>query len=283
MSSDWDAMSHFTPLDELIQVIYQGSARFVIISSVDDTSWNVHIGLTGGDGRWWRGSWTEKDVRDAVGAKVSGFLLDSFVEKLADTFVKGEISIGDWSSAAGAPIKLVFGSQAKTPISVPLQELPPREAAAYATKVFVEIALQAQSRKCSLHPTSYDVPVALQTPAASSSSSRTHNHRSPESVDTHHHSPNRTKGKAKAPEANPESHNRSKRKADTAEDEIQALKAELEKTKRQNHAIMTTPAKLLSVNKPKAATSRAKGMSLANPTKKARKYKPIEFASDEDE
>ena len=38
------------------------------------------------------------------GSKVSSFLLDSFVEKMADTFIKGEISIGDWSSAKGAQI-----------------------------------------------------------------------------------------------------------------------------------------------------------------------------------
>ncbi|KAI0645481.1 hypothetical protein C8Q79DRAFT_910074 [Trametes meyenii] len=279
MSSDSDAISHFTPLDELIQVIYQGSARFVIISSVDDTSWNIHAGHAGDEGRWWCGRWTDKDVRDAVGARVSGFLLDSFVEKLADTFVKGEISIGDWSSAAGAPIKLLLGSQAKTPITVPLAELPPREAAAYATKVFVEIALQAQSRKCSLHPTSYDSPAALQTLAGY----RTHGRRSPEHLNTQPYSPSKTKGKGRALETNPESHNRSKRKASPAEDDIQALKAELDNIKHQNHAIMTTPGKLLPVNKPKAAASRIKGMSLANPTKKARKYKPIEFASDDDE
>lgn len=38
------------------------------------------------------------------GSKVSSFLLDSFVEKMADTFIKGEVSIGDWSSAKGAQI-----------------------------------------------------------------------------------------------------------------------------------------------------------------------------------
>ena len=37
---------------------------------------------------------------------MSGFLLDSFVEKLSDTFVKGEISIGNWASEKGAPIQV---------------------------------------------------------------------------------------------------------------------------------------------------------------------------------
>ena len=63
MSSDSDVISHFSPLDELIQAVYQGSARFVILSSVDDASWTVHVGLTGEEGRWWRGRWTDKDVK----------------------------------------------------------------------------------------------------------------------------------------------------------------------------------------------------------------------------
>lgn len=128
MSSDSDTISHFTPLDELIQVIYQGSSRFVIISSVDDAAWTVHVGLTGDDGRWWQGRWTEKDVREVIvrspalrfipkrsksaldaspqGSKLSGFLVDSFVEKLADTFTKGELSIGGWSSDRTAPLQV---------------------------------------------------------------------------------------------------------------------------------------------------------------------------------
>ncbi|KAI0329216.1 hypothetical protein GY45DRAFT_913537 [Cubamyces sp. BRFM 1775] len=273
MSSDSDALSHFTPLDELIQVIYQGSGRFVIISSVDEFSWTTHVGLTGDDGRWWRGRWTEKDVREVIGSKVSGFLLDSFVEKLSDTFVKGEISIGNWTAEKGAPIQLVLGTNAKTPIKMELVELLPEDAAAFATKVFVEIALQAQSRKCRLHPTLYDAPAAA--PALTEPSSHLRSH-----------SPSGAKGKGKASDAKSVSDARYKRKAEEAEEEIQALKAELEKAKRQQNAIMTSPSKLLSVAKAKATpatATKARGVSLANPTKKARKYKPIEFASDDDE
>ena len=127
MSSDSDVISHFSPLDELIQVVYQGSARFVILSSVDDASWTVHVGLTGEEGRWWRGRWTDKDVKKQFvsllvmnisietlnllwplnkGSGVSSFLLESAVEKLADAFVKGQLTIGDWSSAKGAEIQV---------------------------------------------------------------------------------------------------------------------------------------------------------------------------------
>ncbi|KAI0737510.1 hypothetical protein C8Q80DRAFT_1114915 [Daedaleopsis nitida] len=285
MSSDSDILSHFTSLDELIQVIYQGSSRFVIISSVDDASWTVHVGLTGTEGRWWQGRWTEKDVKNTVGSKVSSFLLESFVEKMADTFIKGEISIGDWSYAKGADIELVLGTSAKTPIRVPLTELPPSEAAAFAVKVFAEIALQAQSRRCRLHPTTSaayepDIPrahISRRSP-------------SPEPVmRTKHSSPPRTKGKDKAKaKATPEvestaSETQYKRKAEEAEEQIEALKAELQKAKRKQDAIMTSPSKLLPLPKTKvAAVTRPKGASLANPTKKARKYQALEFESDEE-
>lgn len=54
---------YFSALDELIQIVYQGSAKFVLISGVDYTSWTVHLGLSGPEGRWWRGKWTDEDVK----------------------------------------------------------------------------------------------------------------------------------------------------------------------------------------------------------------------------
>ena len=53
----------FGCLDELTQVIYQSVHRFVILSSVTDDEWSVHVGLADADGRWWRGSWSEDDVK----------------------------------------------------------------------------------------------------------------------------------------------------------------------------------------------------------------------------
>lgn len=62
-SSDDDSFSsHFAALDELVQLIYQGPSKFVVLSSVNDAGWTVHLGLTGHSGRWWKGTWTEKDV-----------------------------------------------------------------------------------------------------------------------------------------------------------------------------------------------------------------------------
>ena len=61
-SSDEETFgSLFSPLDELIQLIYQGTSKFVVLSSVTDAGWAVHLGLTSSGGRWWEGRWTEKD------------------------------------------------------------------------------------------------------------------------------------------------------------------------------------------------------------------------------
>lgn len=54
---------YFSALDELIQIVYQGSAKFVLMSRVDCTSWIVHLGLSGPEGRWWRGKWTDENVK----------------------------------------------------------------------------------------------------------------------------------------------------------------------------------------------------------------------------
>ena len=65
--SDADILSHFSVLDELIQLIYQGAEKFVVLSAADDDSWTVHVGLSSSDdGRWWKGSWQEKDIRKFV-------------------------------------------------------------------------------------------------------------------------------------------------------------------------------------------------------------------------
>lgn len=122
--SDADVLSHFSVLDELIQLIYQGAEKFVVLSAADDDSWTVHVGLSSSDdGRWWKGSWQEKDVRKFVvcflldvfvspaelfvqGQKTSSIVLESFAERLAQTFVQGDLEIGGWSSEKDAEISV---------------------------------------------------------------------------------------------------------------------------------------------------------------------------------
>ena len=67
MDSDEETFgTQFASLDELIQLIYQGAHKFVVVSAVNHTGWTVHLGLTGSSGRWWEGRWTEKDFNDFV-------------------------------------------------------------------------------------------------------------------------------------------------------------------------------------------------------------------------
>ncbi|KAH0827322.1 hypothetical protein J3R83DRAFT_3948 [Lanmaoa asiatica] len=61
-----DILSHFGELDELIQVIYQGFDRFIVLSAVSGSSWTVYVGLKGPEGRWWRGSWSAQDISQFV-------------------------------------------------------------------------------------------------------------------------------------------------------------------------------------------------------------------------
>ena len=72
MSSD--VLSHFGGLDELIQIIYEGVERFVLLSKVDYESWTIYLGLQGPEGRWWRGCWLEKDILQLT---VRGYVMHS--------------------------------------------------------------------------------------------------------------------------------------------------------------------------------------------------------------
>jgi hypothetical protein len=120
-----DVLSSFGCLDDLIQVIYQSVHQFVVLSSVSDV-WTVHLGLADPEGRWWCGSWKEDDIlhvvvrtlhlslsstlhdrQDVQGSKPSNKLLKTFAEKLAETFIKGELYVGDWDARRGATIKVI--------------------------------------------------------------------------------------------------------------------------------------------------------------------------------
>ena len=61
-----DVLSHFAKLDELIQIVYQGFDRFVVLSHVNESAWTIHLALKGPAGRWWRGSWSAQDIHHIV-------------------------------------------------------------------------------------------------------------------------------------------------------------------------------------------------------------------------
>ncbi|KAH9941029.1 hypothetical protein B0H21DRAFT_753682 [Amylocystis lapponica] len=279
-----DVFSHFSPLDELIQVIYQGTSRFVVLSAVDDVSWTVHVGLSGG-GRWWSGRWAERDVHKAVGSAKST-KLEAFAERLADIFVQGELHITDWSPEKGARINLTLGAGSKTPAHVPLAELSGEAAAAFATTVFTEIAIQAQSRKCQLHPSPYEVPSTTSLlrreptlPQPSFSSTRTSEDSTDEVQALRAELAKARDQQTLLTRTASLTEERYKRKA---EEQLRVLKAKLTKTEDDKAA--TDSSKLVSIAKGSRGSAAAphKGASLANPSRKARKYQALEFGSDED-
>ncbi|KAF9231402.1 hypothetical protein BU15DRAFT_56167 [Melanogaster broomeanus] len=235
-----DMLSHFGGLDELIQVIYQGFDRFVVLSQVNDSAWTVYLGLKGPEGRWWRGSWSEKEITQLIGSKASSRVVENFADKLSETFVNGELSVGDWIPDHGARINLTVGPTSKKPLHVPLVELSPTEAASNATALLSEIALQAQSRKCRLNPATFSAPTATTAGPSRAAPAR---------------------GAEPAPAAPPADQE--------AQRKIMALEAELAEVK----------ATTVGEPDQKVATSARppKGASLANPHKKARKYQPVEF------
>ncbi|ESK93653.1 hypothetical protein Moror_1470 [Moniliophthora roreri MCA 2997] len=168
-------LSHFGCLDELIQIIYQNVNRFVLISSVNDEQWTIKMGLTGSEGRWWSGSWSEGDILAIIGSRPSATLLEKFAQKLADSIIQGEIFVSNWDPSPGAEIKLTLAPGSKKPMHVPLTEISTAEAACFAANLFSVIALQAQSRKCQLHGTSIPSGASLSfvstnAPSASSKS-----------------------------------------------------------------------------------------------------------------
>ncbi|KAF8160890.1 hypothetical protein B0H34DRAFT_698545 [Crassisporium funariophilum] len=270
MSSD--VLANFGCLDELTQVIYQSIYKFVVLSTVSSDKWNIHIGLAGSEGRWWQGSWSEEDISRIFGSKTSDKLLESFAEKLAETFIEGELCISDWSADKGAKIKITFGPSAKKPLHMPLVEMSPEDAAEHATKVFIDIAVQAQSRKCRLYPQTAEYsssvpPLPVHTTKHSKrkeSSPESHSRRTALKQEA---APSTSHKLAKKPSA-------SELEVKAAQEEIKSLKSQIERQKQ-----IASP-----IQRPlPAAVSRPhKGASLANPNKKARKYQAIEFESDDE-
>jgi len=157
---------------------------------------------------------------------------------------------------------------------VNLLEMSPEDAAAHATSIFIDIALQAQSRKCQLYPSSTDYSApegqsssAFQTSRATLPIKRKEQESCLDNVDFG----NQAKFKTSILT---ESDSTVSTDVQAAQEEIKSLKSQLKNVKRKD----------TSVPEPLAApTSRFhKGASLANPNKKARKYQAIEFESDDE-
>ncbi|KAJ2931237.1 hypothetical protein H1R20_g5834, partial [Candolleomyces eurysporus] len=255
-----DVFSSFSALDELIQVIYQSIYKFVVLSSVTDDKWTVYMGLSDSEGRWWKGSWEDHDVHAVLGSKASDKLIEEFADQLAKLFVEGELYINNWSTAPGTQIKLTLGPSAKRPMHVSLEELSPSQAAEFATGIFLDIALQAKSRKCRLHGSS----ISYQSSSTSSVPLRAPQEAKP----TLQSCVSDSSKKSEPPIAS------SSRATGHAATAARTVETEPKADPAKKRA--TAPEKPAASPVPRPQ----KGVSLANPNKKARKYKAIEFESD---
>ncbi|KAI6000759.1 hypothetical protein EDD15DRAFT_1793101 [Pisolithus albus] len=249
-----DVLSRFGRLDELIQMVYHGFDRFVVLSQVDESAWTIHLALKGPVGRWWRGARSSQDILGIIGTSATPQALDTLAEELSEAFVNGELAIDDWSPKKGVNMKLTLGPTSKNPVRVPLVELSPTEGAAYAAALLSEIALQAQLRRCRLNPPTFSATTPGLPPLA----------RVP--------SPPKTLERKDALNVPPS--------PAEALQKIHALEAELAEAKTQKAKNKSPP--LNSGPKSTVVTHAPKGASLANPHKKARKYQALEFASDEE-
>ncbi|KAJ3787277.1 hypothetical protein GGU10DRAFT_416705 [Lentinula aff. detonsa] len=245
-------LTHFSCLDDVIQVIYHLNRQLFLLSKVQDDAWVFHIGLLG-ESRWWRGKWEEDDVLAAASSKASSDDLLKLSEKLLEFIIQGELFLSGWSKECSS-FKLILGPSSEKPTHLRLVEISAEDAASYAAEVFCSIAREAQSRKCQLHGSSYTVPADVSTTYLdASSSSKILANRGPETSN--------------------------KKREETKAKRVTEQPAPLKKRKDRKEEKSPDPD---SKTNHKAAPKPMKGASLANPTKKARKYQAVQFDSDED-
>ncbi|KIJ50503.1 hypothetical protein M422DRAFT_776980 [Sphaerobolus stellatus SS14] len=161
-----DVFDNFGSLDGLIQVIYHSTACFILISRVEFSSWEIELGLVGGENRWWQGSWDKDDVYKFAGSKVTERALETFSAKLSQYIVSGELAISGWSDGdENDTLKLQINPTGRSPVAINLTKLPIAESAMKAMNILKGIALQAQSRGCRISG-SAPVPPPPVTPAS---------------------------------------------------------------------------------------------------------------------
>ncbi|EJD03435.1 uncharacterized protein FOMMEDRAFT_156843 [Fomitiporia mediterranea MF3/22] len=261
----------FGPLDDLIQVIYQGSFRFVLLSRVDFDSllpsWKIHIGLAD-KGRWWQGKWEEGDVDAFVGKNVSGDLLEAFADNIAKTVTQGELFVGDIEAGAqpGMVVKMIFGPNGTRPLAIPLNEMTQEDAAIFVINEFFILGLSAQKRKCKLNPPTFPSYSSAPKPVATG--------RGPEDQLRPRHSPPSTPVKRKVSISPPTRPPQNLHLLGPEQDSSPPRKIETE---------MTPGPTLASLPKAETSNTNAKLKPQVVPVKKkARKVQRMEFASDEE-
>ncbi|KAJ3867959.1 MAG: hypothetical protein NXY57DRAFT_958662 [Lentinula lateritia] len=247
-------LAHFSSLDDVIQVIYHLNRQLFLLSKVQNDEWVLHIGLLGSDSRWWRGKWDEEDVLAVAGSKSSSDDLLEMSEKLLEYIVQGELFLSGWSKESTSFKARPFTSFDGCRLYFAFTD----DAACYAAEVFCSIARDAQARKCQLYGSSFSVAADVAT---------THLNKTvvPSSSESFANSGLGTSIKKREEP-------KSKRVAEQP--------APSKKRKEQKEETQSPDPE--AKNKAKGAPKPIKGASLANPTKKARKYQAVQFDSDED-
>ncbi|EIW82628.1 hypothetical protein CONPUDRAFT_163742 [Coniophora puteana RWD-64-598 SS2] len=154
-----DPLAPLQRLDGLAQVVYAGFERFVVISRADALAWSVYVALKGGSssasagggagaGRWWRGAWSAREVRGAVGKDAGAHEIEALGSRLETAFVVGDIEIEGWTGVGGEKLTFVLAETTR----VSLTEMQPGDAAALATELLSQLALSARNRGCRLDP-----------------------------------------------------------------------------------------------------------------------------------
>ncbi|KAE9408622.1 hypothetical protein BT96DRAFT_1013258 [Gymnopus androsaceus JB14] len=262
----------FFCLDELIQAYYLGTQKFVLLSRVTKKEWAIDLGLQGTEGRWWRGIWKEKDLLAHSGPKSSSDKLLDIAEQVAESIVKNEVVLSGWTiGSPNAKLKLLLAVSSDKPIHFQLTEISAEEAASYASQVLFQIATRAQSRNCQLHGT-YEVPVAssdgnLVFFITDVSPMKAHAPLAATLASSSLKSLNRESGSSS-----------SKKRVESGSRNAAAQPAPSKKRKERRESSSSEPE-----DKPKPKLPpKPKGASLANPSKKARKFQPVQFESDDD-
>jgi len=118
----------------LIQVIYQGDLRFVVLATNSRSGWGVELGLiTSGPCQWWRGAWRA----EALAAIAP-------IDRFESAICTGELHIGGWTGDDDANLRLDIYPGSPNSASLPLNPYTPEDSARRADKLLFELALQAQ-------------------------------------------------------------------------------------------------------------------------------------------
>ncbi|KAF9070843.1 hypothetical protein BDP27DRAFT_1323097 [Rhodocollybia butyracea] len=152
--------SSLSCLDELIQLIYHSTVKFVLLSSVTDDKWVIHLCLAD-SARWWRGSWDEADVSAFAGSKTSSDELLDIAEALKEAIISEEFILSGWSKESNTKIELTIAPSSDKPARFHLSQIHGDEVASYSTNILTIIASSVVRCQLRVTPSNSDATSLL--------------------------------------------------------------------------------------------------------------------------